>query len=261
MYYVICSYHRADLIKARTLSLFASHNVPNHQVFIFVGAANDNDFEPYNKLTEEGYTLVRCPVGLTNAHNAVRDHFADGEELIMCDDDLKDILHLFKGEKWNLTEEFARGFHYARQSGSRLVGIYPVNCRLWMSPKITFGASFAYGCCFGIINEKAFTLTKPVKEDWERSLFFNYRDGGFVLIQYLAPVQKFRTESGGQTSTRTKLRELEVASALVEQYPGLVRLTERKGWAELQLNRKLVLKREVLYELPAPSPPSGQPTP
>jgi hypothetical protein len=261
MFYVICSYHRAHLIKARTLSLFARHNVPNDQVFIFVGAANDDDFEPYSKLTEEGYTLIRCPVGLVHARNAVRDHFADGEELVMCDDDLKDILHLFKGQKWNLTEEFARGFHYARQSGSRLVGLYPVNCRLWMSPKITFGASYAYGCCFGIINEKAFTLTNLLKEDWERSLFFNYRDGGFVLIQYLAPVQKFRTETGGQKSSRSKLRELEDATALIEAYPSLVQLTERNGWAELRLKRKLVLKREVLYELQAPSAPSEQPTP
>jgi hypothetical protein len=232
-------------------------------VFIFVGAANDDDFEPYSKLTEEGYTLVRCPVGLTNSRNTVRDYFTDGEELVMCDDDLKDILHLFKGEKWNLTEEFARGFHYARQSNTRLVGIYPVNCRPWMSPKITFGASFAYGCCFGIINDKTFTLSKPIKQDWERSLFFNYRDGGFVLIHYLAPVQNLRTEPGGLSSIRTKLLELEAATALAEQYPDLVRLTERKGWAELQLNRKLVLKRKVLYELRdrVPSPPSEQPTP
>ena len=250
MLFVICSYHRPLLIRQRTLALLKNHKILPLQTFIFVGAANDQDFEPYKDLSEEGYQVIRCPVGLANARNAVTEYFAEGEELICFDDDLKSILHLKKNNIWSLEEEFARGFQLAKDNGCRLLGIYPVANRLWMKPKILKGVLFCYGCCYGLINTKEFVLTAWAKEDWCRSLWFSSKDGGVVRLEYLAPIQNHRTESGGLDEVRTHQLEAEVAQALHLQYQDTVYLIERKGWPELRVKRATVLTRKQVYSLP-----------
>ena len=250
MLFVICSYHRPLLIRQRTLALLKNHKILPLQIFIFVGAANDQDFEPYKDLSEEGYQVVRCPVGLANARNSVTDYFAEGEELVCLDDDLKSILHLKKGEVWNLEEEFGRGFQLAKANGCRLVGLYPVACRLWMTPRALSGLLFCYGCCYGVINTKELVMTLSVKEDWCRTLWFSSHDGGVVRLEYLAPLQPHRKESGGLAEVRTHQLEAEEAQALHLQYPEKVYLVERKGWPELRAKYQSVLSRKQVYSLP-----------
>jgi hypothetical protein len=249
MNYVICSYKRPLLIKQRTLALLQRHKIEPLRVFVFVGGSDD-DYNSYKYLTDEGYNLVRCPTGLAQARNSVADYFEEGAQLVCLDDDLRDILHLKKGEVWNLDEEFARGFQLAAANGCRLVGLYPVANRLWMSNRALTGILFCYGCCYGVINTKELVMTLSVKEDWERTLWFSSKDGAVVRLEYLAPLQNHRTESGGLDEVRTHQLEAEEAQALFLQNQDKVYLIERKGWPELRVKRLTVSTRKQVYSLP-----------
>lgn len=249
MNYVICSYKRPLLIKQRTLALLQRHKIEPLRIFVFVGGSDD-DYDSYKYLMDEGYNLVRCPTGLAQARNSVTDYFEEGAQLVYLDDDLRDILHLKKGEVWNLDEEFARGFQLATANGCRLVGLYPVACRLWMTPRILSGVLFCYGCCYGVINTKELVMTLSVKEDWERTLWFSSHDGGVVRLEYLAPLQNHRKEAGGLDEVRTRQLEAEEAQALHLQNQDTVYLVERKGWPELRVKRPGVLSRKQVYSLP-----------
>lgn len=249
MNYVICSYKRPLLIKQRTLALLQRHKIEPLRIFVFVGGSDD-DYNSYKYLIDEGYNLVRCPTGLAQARNSVTDYFEEGAQLVLLDDDLRDILHLKKGEVWSLDEEFARGFQLAAANGCRLVGLYPVANRLWMTPRALTGVLFCYGCAYGVINTKELVLTAWAKEDWCRSLWFSSKDGGVVRLEYLAPLQNHRTESGGLDEVRTRQLEAEEAQALHLQYPDKVYLIERKGWPELRVKRPTVSNRRQVYSLP-----------
>ena len=246
MRFVICSYNRPTLIKNKTLLTLARFNIPAESIFVFAGADSDADFARYAALEADGSVsiVVRAPVGLANARNMVLDCFPPGEELIFMDDDVSGFVAV---SEIDLATECRAAFDLCKREGCSLWGAYPVPCRLWMADHALKGALFIQGCFFGLVNPGAeYRHDLVFKEDWARTLFFWKKEGAVIRFENFAPVQKFRGNLGGLTSTRTVEAETLAATSLLLQYGDVITTRVRRGWPELYFARKFVKDRLVI---------------
>lgn len=244
--FVICSYNRPALIKNKTLLTLARFNIPAESIFVFAGADSDADFARYATLETDGSVavVVRAPVGLANARNMVLDCFPPGEELIFMDDDVSGFVAV---SEIDLATECRAGFDLCKREGCSLWGAYPVPCRLWMADHALKGALFIQGCFFGLVNPgAAYRHGLVFKEDWERTLFFWKKEGAVIRFENFAPVQKFRGNPGGLTSTRTLEAETLGATSLLLQYGDAITTRVRKGWPEIYFAKRFVKDRLVI---------------
>ena len=246
MRFVICSYNRPALIKKKTLLTLARANIPAESIFIFAAADSDADFARYAALETDGSVsiVVRAPVGLANARNMVLDCFPPGEELVFMDDDVSGFVAV---TEIDLATECRAAFDLCKRESCSLWGAYPVPCRLWMADHALKGALFIQGCFFGLVNPGAeYRHELSFKEDWARTLFFWKKDGAVIRFENFAPIQKFRGNPGGLTSTRTLEAENLGATTLLLQYGDDITVRIRKGWPELYFAKKHTKDRLVI---------------
>jgi hypothetical protein len=232
----ICTYKRAKLINERTLLFLRGQDVPNEDVFLFIGGQTEEDFTGYDYLRPDYTNLIRVPAGLHNSRNAVADFFPEGTPILFLDDDLKKISHLHRCA-YSFKDEVERAFKLCKELDISLFSFYPTVNYGWMQPTITAGLFLCYGCAYGCINTRAFSNTLDCKEDYERSAWHYLNKGAVLRVNYLAPVQNFRNEEGGLSDLRSIKVEESECDILLKQYPELLRKQYRQHWPELKFKR------------------------
>lgn len=238
IYFCIISYKRAEICAQKSLAFLLSQNIPLDQIHIFVGGC-ETDLQEYKNSCNADVHFHLVPPGMQNARNAVYDFFPPETKILMMDDDVRGLLHK-SAPSYNFLEECQRGFDKCTESKCSLFGFYPVANKLFMNDRIKKSCLFIYGCCFGIINCE-YREIMDFKDDWYRSCWFFERDGGVLRIEYLAPLQSFRKQTGGLALTRTIEKEQEGLDKVLALYPDLVAVKKTKTlWPELRMKKNVV---------------------
>ena len=243
MDYLVCvpSYKRAITCRDKTLALLHERNVPARRIIVYV--ADEAERALYAKTLDPAlYWKIRVgKPGMGAIRNFITDDHPVGEPLLMCDDDLDNIV-LRVDDKTIIDcpdlDHLAReAFDLTKRVGLRLWGIYPVKNPMFMKPTVTGDLRYIEGAFWGVLNRHDMYVTLDDKEDFERSIRRYMRDGGVLRFNFAAMITRFYTEPGGMQEVRTEVRVTESARYLAEKYPRLATLntTKKSGHVELRL--------------------------
>jgi hypothetical protein len=143
------------------------------------------------------------------------------EESSFCDDEL------------DLMKEIELAFDCCVKSNRKLWGVNCMDSHFYMKNTITYDYKFCVGYFWGLINDyEIMDLSLGMIEDYERSIRSYMKCGGNVRLNYLCCKTKFLKNKGGANSEEfnRKIVMEEQKHKLVEMYPNLVRLKEKKNY-------------------------------
>lgn len=177
--------------------------------------------------------------------NYITRFFPVGKQIFNMDDDIRGFIEWSEGARRNerplrdLAAAITAGFREAHRSGFRLFGFYPVaNGYFMRDGPPTTDLRYIIGSVWGIVNPGSIlTVSIDDKEDYLRSVIMYLLDGGVLRFNNIAPQSAYYKEPGGMQETRTMNRIDASAKAMVEAFPGLVKinLTKKSGMPEVRL--------------------------
>lgn len=230
------SYQRALTCARDTVATLLNGGVPASKVHVFVGG-DEGDVWRYAQTLPPGVRTHSAPVGQQNAHNAICLSFGEGERVVTCDDDIRQIDMLSAdGKKLlpvaDLDALFTEAFRFTENEDATLWGIAPARNAMFMRHKWNSGLWFARGGLFGqLIIRPAVELTARAKEDYERTLLHYEHAGRVVRLHNVASHHRpMRTYPGGMQVHGERVRdEWQAMDYLMERWPGLVHPKKQRG--------------------------------
>jgi hypothetical protein len=241
----IPSYKRAETLRDKTLQVLKEHGIPRQRIHVFV--ANKEEEAAYKSTLDSktyGHMHVAEP-GMAAVRNYITRFFPVGKQIFNMDDDIRGFLEWSEGARRNerplrdLAGAITAGFREAHRSGFRLFGFYPVaNGYFMRDGPPTTDLRYIIGSVWGIVNPGSIlTVSIDDKEDYLRSVIMYLLDGGVLRFNNIAPQSAYYKEPGGMQETRTMNRIDASAKAMVEAFPGLVKinLTKKSGMPEVRL--------------------------
>ena len=124
-----------------------------------------------------------------------------------------------------------------------LFGIMPNDNALRFRDKTTTHLSFIVGAFFIYKNTRALTITSDSKEDYTRCILF-FRHYGSVVRYCGAGVKtKFLCGSGGLNNEKRADEDLREMKRLCAEYPGYVKMIQKRTRTDLLLNWRYESKR------------------
>lgn len=237
---VICSHKRSVVLSNCTLRILQRGGVSKDKIFIFVAP---EEIEEYTT-DLPGYTIRQGALGLAENRNAASAAFPSGHRLVWLDDDVKDFVRRGPDDRLmrvsDLDALFQEGFRYADLAGCSLWGFYPVANAKWLKNSVSDGLVFVYGCAFGTKNRPDITIDESFKEDSERTLKFYEAEGKVIRLNWVAPIQSYRSGKGGLNESRTYEKEVSGCMKLKNKFPDLVSIRHKKDRVDIVFPRKLV---------------------
>ena len=113
-----------------------------------------------------------------------------------------------------------------------------------MKKKVSYELKYIIGSFWGCINKKILLENDELaglgdKEDYERTIKYYMRDGGVVRFNNISVKSNYMKEPGGlQSDGRPKDRIFKNCERLLEKYPDLITISNKKSYADLKLNDK-----------------------
>ena len=225
--FIVCSYRRAEVLRAKTLALLGRCGVEPASIWVVVASAAEAavyrsaiDAVSYGQ-------LVVASKGLHNARNHVSQMIPAGQRLVFMDDDLEQLNSLRAPNAWaetrNLAGIVARGFDACAEHGVRLWGIYPVWNAFFMKASLVLGAPLVIGCMYSVLNSPELQLTLEEHEDFERTLQHVRADGRVIRFDDVAVKTRYWGPGGMSVGRDRKQLSAEAAVALQALFPGMIR--------------------------------------
>lgn len=243
----IPSYRRSDNFIVE--NLLKEANIDCSKVYIFV--SDNQDFIKY-KIQFPQYNIIfeKELKDLKEKHNFIVDYFLENENIVVIEDDIKEIVKK-KGKKvekfTELEKLFKIGFNECGKNNCKLWGISPTDNGFYMGN--TFGKCFKVvaGYIFGLVIDKKIKVNISQKHDYERTILNKIHFGGVVRFDMFGQRSNSFTNKGGLqeifTSEERMKEELKVNNFLVNTYPEYVAKKNRHNKVlgastELRLLRK-----------------------
>lgn len=247
MDWTICipSYHRADSIKGRTLTLLESYKIPHDRIKIFV---SEPEVEMY-KLALPDYEIIASVVGLIANRDVIRHYMPEGKRIVYMDDDIinlssvcdfsddHELCKVFRKENLgkdyyqkqmrlpNLAQFLDHAFSIMDKEDANLGGLYPVQNGFFASHKYCRDLRYIIGAMYFERNIHGIKLEgKDHGEDFERSCLFFKRDGKVIRFESVMIHSFYYKGTGGLVETRTVEKSKEAQELLVSLYPTYLEL-------------------------------------
>jgi glycosyltransferase involved in cell wall biosynthesis len=249
---VIPSYKRPEGCRDKTLAVLHKYHIPKDRIYVVV-ADNEQKAE-YEQILDSntyGKILVGVP-GLAQVRNWIFKHFAKGQALVCCDDDIRSFIEYdiskprHERPLRSLKEVIRRGFSECEKANCRFWGVYPSANGFFMKPKVSTDLKFIIGSFWGCLNPGSeIQLERSEKEDYERTIKFFVKDDAVVRLNFVSPKTAYYKEPGGM-QTRNRLKHQYVAvKALLKKYPQFVKSnpTRKSGFPEIRLNDKRTTRK------------------
>lgn len=218
----ICSHHRPEILKNKTIKILQKHNINKELIFVFVAP---DEIKTYQDSLPD-YQIVPGALGLCANRNSVINYFEEDENILFLDDDIRDFYEYSPDGRIKYVENLASfvntGFCEARKHNVSLWGFYPTPNAKWLKKTISVGLVFCYGCAFGLRIHKDTLNQISFKEDYARSLDFYLRDQRVIRLNWVAPCQSYCKGKGGLNEERTLEKEKEGCEWLKQKYGDLV---------------------------------------
>jgi hypothetical protein len=143
----------------------------------------------------------------------------------------------------NAAERIAECFAVTKRAGAHLFGFYPVANAFYMSRKTTTDLKFICGAAHGYFNRKSdyYTMTTPVKQDYEFTCRNYLADGSVVRFNQYAYKNDYYTLKGGCQEYRTPEMSEESAQMLLKMFPAFVTINNNRksGFTEILLKHRV----------------------
>ncbi len=225
----IPSYGRAD--DQPTLEYLFNLDVPRMWIYLIVSREEDLDaYQPWSDLVADiVYAPGETPV---KARNAALDMCSFGEELLLLDDDIKELIRLKPGEpkqsepigREKFKQLIALGFAQARKANTIAWGVYPVANPYFMHPTVT-NPSIIIGTVFGLIKTAGFNFDNSftVKEDYELSCRIIRKYGALPRFNFVAAKARHYSKGGCDRFWKSPDINKRQAEKLLSMYPDILR--------------------------------------
>lgn len=223
---------------------------------IIVGTQTLEEYREYSKRQGDKATVTYAPANnCPQNRNNLLDRFADGERILLADDDVRAFLRLTEDEnrleeiktREELEQIFDRMFEYCERNNAYMWAWYPVENPMFMHRTIDRG-NILVATLLGIrkTGEKMFNPAFSVKEDFELSL--RMIASGLNVVRFNGFTCKARHMTrGGCQDDRLAGENEKCFRALVNRYPQFVRPSHRKGEIRY-VGDRATEKESVLWE-------------
>tara|TARA_R110002126_G_scaffold60278_1_gene157140 strand:+ start:3293 stop:4687 length:1395 start_codon:yes stop_codon:yes gene_type:complete len=238
MKYIIPSYKRSGKVQQQTLSFLKRHDIDDKDIWL-VTRTDDPQAAEYSKIPTNH--LVLDVKGIGKTHNAITDHFDEGDQLIEIDDDLIDLCDKKRESVDNFKDIVELIFDKLKSKKLSYAGTYSVLNPMFMSScdEYTTELRYCLGCLRFRINRKEIKVETDYSEDFENCILHYLMDGGILKCNHLAPKTKNYCDGGCDSDGRDFEKEKEAKQLLATKYPTLCEMFERKnGRTDLRLKDK-----------------------
>jgi hypothetical protein len=229
MKFAIPTYKRDSIIKGLTLGYLERCGIKESEVYLFV--SNLQEYEAYRKKFQDA-TIVNCNAeNVRDKFNFIHSFYPKGECVVVLEDDLSSIKKLVGYNK--LEEE---------------LGIRKIceDAFIEMQKNKIFLCGINSNSKFVVANMYMFIQTNPPvigtqhsKTDYERTILYYERFGNLMRIDYLCPITKNYSISGGMQEVKDKREQIEQESVdyLTKNYSHLCKpnTTKKSMYAEMSL--------------------------
>ncbi|ATW62693.1 hypothetical protein SCBWM1_gp9 [Synechococcus phage S-CBWM1] len=229
----IPTYGRPEGVKKHTLSYLERTDVPKDRIFLFV--ANEEEQEKYAEVNQAYADRIVVGVkGLCPQRQFISDYFPKGTPVLSMDDDVSAVRCLRLGEPLkgtqkplkhpcslaevtNLSYLIDLGYSLTENAGLRMWGVYQVDNKGFLHPKITTGLKFVMGHFVAfyagdpVFDEIA---SFPMKDDFFWSLRHYQEHGGTLRFDNIAVKAKQHSGAGGTCEDMEK--KLEINNSTVD---------------------------------------------
>lgn len=236
--YAIASRGRSRTIASDSLAVVCGAGVP---VAIFV---NDEAEAAEYRAAVSAFDLVSVvstgTSGITNARNAMLDHFGLGAKIVMLCDDVRAIqciedVHGLAGKRAmrSLGAREIRSFcewafAESEKAGASLWGVFPVANRLSMNRRVTRRAFVIASFCGVVVSRIRYDAAIRIKEDYDFTLAHIVANA-MIRFNWVCVHAKHYTNAGGVVDTRTAAVEREAIAKLAAKYPGMIRANTKRA--------------------------------
>ena len=191
--YAVISRGRARTITTKTLKALTDANVHQQSVTIFAHPSEAEEYRNHNP----GWNVVAGGSTLTEQRTKVARHYPKGTQVVSCDDDVRRWATI-DGDLGNMPLLAETMFETCLGAGANVWGVYPINNRHFMTPKIVSGLHFLIGQTFGFVSlgPEAPPIEAAPKGDWWMALQAFTADGVVLRINGLACASEMRGKGG-----------------------------------------------------------------
>lgn len=244
--YVIPSYKRKEVLFSKTLPLLNRHNIDKKNIFVFV--ANQEQFDEYIEVQENGYNLIIAEAGLIQARNFIINYFDEGQKIFSLDDDIKEIETLDADNNLssidNLKTFAEKAFTTLEEHNFQMGGVYAARNAFFMKKTTPISTDLKYiiGALYFFINDKELILDTEYSlcEDYYRDIMTYIKYKGMIRFNHITINTKYYTKEGGLADERKividgKTNEELCKIKLFEEYPQYVRLVKKKNKTDIAL--------------------------
>lgn len=252
----IPSYNRVKILKEKTLNMLLTEGFDPKDIYVFL--KNEEQLEQYKAGIESPLNWVVCHnQNLSDKRTFIRRYFAEGEEILSIDDDVKRIKFL---KPQPLKQFVSRMFELLKQEKLTAFGIYPVNQTnmFYCKDRVVKGSVYLVGSFYGFLNKQAEEWpTVCDKEDKWFSCKRITEDGAVLRYEGCCADTSFYAK-GGLSEYRTLQSEEEYSKRICNQFPELVKYTLKKN---NHPDVKFLRKKNTILSLYPQSHPESQPSP
>ena len=244
----IPSYRRANAISNKTLATLAIGGVPVSDIYIFVVADEQADYE---RACPE-YKVVVGQLGLVAQRKFIQDYFPINTNIVMMDDDITEIytpINLLCREiLTDLPETFEYMIRCMESEKVSICGIYPVdNLRFSLgNQSISLDFKYIVGALYLIKNTRDIVLEYgDALEDRERSVLYYLKEHKTMRFNRICIKTKYFAPGGMFNSERLR-KHSEVAQELVARYPEFLRLKDTKRCLDAKCRKIRAVPTQVV---------------
>jgi hypothetical protein len=243
---VIPSFKRPTTLLNKTHALLKRTNIFDFVKPIIWLNEGEDDTEyktlfPDCDIKSGGETLIK-------KRNLIQDSYPEGTRIVMIDDDIKDIniyQEINKSKKVSdLNAVIQHAFSCCERFNTTFWGVYPISNPLCMSSNYRLNLCYIVGAFFGVINSKL-SITTNYAEDFERSIKYFIKEKKVLRLEFVGLNTNYYKEKGGLQESRTEEKNYNDKKIVVEMFPELVKLCEKRGRTEIAfIKSKGVLVKE-----------------
>jgi hypothetical protein len=246
---VIPTYGRPEGVKKLTLSYLGKTNVPTSKIYLFV--ANEQEAEAYAEQNPVFRDRIVVGVkGLCPQRKFISEYFPEGTPLLTMDDDVSSVRKLVLKEPLegtqkpldhpcemkellNLEELIQLGFQKIEERELKMWGVYQVDNKGFLHPKITTGLKFIMGHFTAFYaGDPVFHEIEdfPMKDDFYWTLRHYEEHGGTLRFDNIAVKAKQHTGAGGTCEDMERKLELNNSTVdrICERFPNLASPKSRR---------------------------------
>lgn len=221
----IASHDRAETLATKTLPALQRGGIDLCLVDVWTTIDELGTYDA--ALPPEVWLRPEAKLGRAEARNAIARGYPQGQRLVQVDDDIERIVQLACECRYedaeHLNEHFEWAFRQADELGFGLWGIdngggrFPKYKRFGATTRMRWVAGGLFG--YTLAGDECDFVHNDDREDDERTLRCGLRDGGVLMLEYLALKTNTYTEPGGMQNQRTDKLVIRDANYLLENWP------------------------------------------